>query len=121
MQIARIDGVLADDGDQRRAIVGCRPVRSSSGSDGSWCWPRRPVPQSCPWALSGVEEQRILDARERTNWGPMRLQAITGRHRATIWRVLKRHGVSRRRRAGRQTFKRFEWSQPGALLHIDAY
>jgi transposase InsO family protein len=51
----------------------------------------------------------------------MRLQAITGRHRGTISRVLTRHGVSRRRRGTRQTFKRFEWSQPGALLHIDAY
>ena len=51
----------------------------------------------------------------------MRLAALTGRHRATVWKVLKRHGVSRRRRAGRQTYRRFEWSQPGALLHIDAY
>jgi transposase InsO family protein len=51
----------------------------------------------------------------------MRLAALTGRHRATIWKVLKRHGVSRRRRGTRQTFRRFEWSQPGALLHIDAY
>ena len=83
--------------------------------------PRRPVPRSCPHALSADEQQRILDARARTNWGPMRLQAITGRHRGTIWRVLKRHGVSRRRRGQRQTFRRFEWSQPGALLHIDAY
>ena len=68
-----------------------------------------------------VEERRILDARARTNWGPMRLAALVGRHRATVWKVLKRHGVSRRRRGTRQTFKRFEWSQPGALLHIDAY
>jgi transposase InsO family protein len=83
--------------------------------------PRRPVPRSCPHALSREAEQKILDARARTNWGPMRLQAITGRHRGTIWRVLKRHGVSRRRRGQRQTFRRFEWSQPGALLHIDAY
>jgi transposase InsO family protein len=90
-------------------------------ADGSWCAPRRPVPSSCPWALSAAEEQRILDARARTNWGPMRLQAITGRHRGTISRVLTRHGVSRRRRGQRQRFKRFEWSQPGALLHIDAY
>jgi transposase InsO family protein len=89
--------------------------------DGRWCLPRRPVPRSCPWRLSAAEERRILDARARTNWGPMRLQAITGRHRGTISRVLVRHGVSRRRRAGRQTFRRFEWSQPGALLHIDAY
>jgi transposase InsO family protein len=87
---------------------------------GAWCAPRRPVPRSCPWALSGAEEQRILDARARTNWGPMRVAALVGRHRATVWKVLWRHGVSRRRRATRQTFKRFEWSQPGALLHIDA-
>jgi transposase InsO family protein len=86
-----------------------------------WCAPRRPVPRSCPWALSVGEEQRILDARARTNWGPMRLAALVGRHRGTVYRVLKRHGVSRRRRGTRQTFKRFEWSQPGALLHIDAY
>lgn len=90
-------------------------------ADGSWCLARRPVPKSCPWALSPAEEQHILDARARTNWGPMRLQAITGRHRGTISRVLVRHGLSRRRRAQRQTFRRFEWSQPGALLHIDAY
>ncbi|WP_169542108.1 integrase core domain-containing protein [Solirubrobacter soli] len=51
----------------------------------------------------------------------MRLAALTGRHRSTIWKVLWRHGVSRRRRGRRQTFRRFEWSQPGALLHIDAY
>ena len=51
----------------------------------------------------------------------MRLQAITGRHRGTIFRVLCRHGVSRRRRGQRQTFRRFEWAQPGALLHVDAY
>ncbi len=83
--------------------------------------PRRPVPRSCPWALSAEQEQRILDARARTNWGPMRLTVLTGRHRSTIHKVLARHGCSRRRRSTRQTFKRFEWSQPGALLHIDAY
>jgi transposase InsO family protein len=90
-------------------------------ASGAWCAPRRPVPGSCPWALSDAEERRILDARAGTNWGPMRLAGGVGRHRATVWKVLKRHGVSRRRRETRQTFKRFEWSQPGALLHIDAY
>jgi transposase InsO family protein len=90
-------------------------------ADWSCLHPRRPVPRSCPWALSAEQERRILDARARTNWGPMRLAALVGRHRATIWKVLRRHGVSRRRRAQRQTFRRFEWSQPGALLHIDAY
>ena len=89
--------------------------------DFSCLLPRKPIPKSCPHALSADDEQKILDARARTNWGPMRLAALVGRHRSTVWKVLKRHGVSRRRRAGRQTFKRFEWSQPGALLHVDAY
>jgi transposase InsO family protein len=91
-------------------------------ADGSWCAPRRPVPRSCPWALSAAEEQRILDARARTNWGPMRLTWLTGRHRSTCWKVLKRHGVSRQRRTERpQTTRRYEWTEAGALLHIDAF
>ena len=89
---------------------------------GSCLLPRRPVPRSCPWALSAADEQRILTAREKTNWGPMRLTALTGRHRSTNWKVLKRHGCSRRRTGTRpQTTRRYEWSQPGALLHIDAF
>jgi hypothetical protein len=79
-------------------------------------------PRSCPWALSVAEEQRILDARARTNWGPMRLTWLTGRHRSTIWKVPARHGVSRQRRTERpQTTRRYEWTEAGALLHIDAF
>src|SRR3954453_4664505 len=48
---------------------------------------RRPVPGSCPWALTGEQEQAILEAREKTNWGPMRLTYLTGRHRSTVWKV----------------------------------
>jgi transposase InsO family protein len=98
-----------------------RDASPSERERGACLEARPPVPKSCPWALSADDEQRIVDARLRTNWGPMRLAALVGRHRATVWKVLKRHGLSRRRKAGRQTFRRFEWSQPGALLHIDAY
>jgi hypothetical protein len=126
--------VLAGESARRVArVMSCSPTTVTSARDrwqrasaaerasGAWCAPRRPVPRCCSWALSELDEQRILDARARTNWGPMRLAALVGRHRATVWKVLKRHGVSRRRRGTRQTFRRFEWSQPGALLHIDAY
>lgn len=83
---------------------------------------RRPVPRSCPWALSAEQERAILEAREKTNWGPMRLTYLTGRHRSTVWKVLARHGRSRRRRScERQTSRRYEWAEAGALLHIDAY
>ena len=79
-------------------------------------------PRSCPWALSSEAERAILQARARTNYGPMRLTWLTGRHRSTIWKVLKRHGVSRQRRSmPAQSTRRYEWSEAGALLHIDAF
>ena len=66
-----------------RASLECLRTRSSR-------------PRSCPWALSVEAEQAILTAREQTNYGPMQLQFLTGRHRSTIHKVLARHGVSRR-------------------------
>jgi transposase InsO family protein len=81
---------------------------------------RPPRPRSCPWALAEEAERRILAARERTGYGPARLAGLVGFCRGTIWKVLKRHGVSRRRRGERQSYRRFEWAEPGALLHLDA-
>ena len=81
---------------------------------------RPPVPRRCPWRLSAGEERRILDARASTNFGPARLAGLVGHRRSTIHKVLARHGCSRRRRSPeRQTFRRYEWAQPGALLHMD--
>lgn len=119
---------------QIAAAVGCSPTTvktmcdrfgqasEAERADFSCLAPRRPVPLSCPWALTAAQEREILDARQRTNWGPMRLAFLTGRHRSTNWKVLRRHGVSRRRRSERATVgKRYEWTQAGALLHIDAF
>jgi transposase InsO family protein len=82
-------------------------------------WTQSSRPKSCPWALSCEDEQRILAAREKTGYGPARLAGLVGFCRGTIWKVLWRHGVSRRPKAERQTFRRYEWAQPGALLHQD--
>src|SRR3954453_6930885 len=69
-------------------------------------------PLRSPRQLSAEQEQRILDARERTNLGPARLAGIVRRARSTVWKVLWRHGRSRRRgSAPRQTFRRYEWAQ----------
>jgi transposase InsO family protein len=82
---------------------------------------RPPVPDSCPWRLSAEDEQAILTARRKTNWGPMQLQFLCARHRSTIWKVLARHGVSRQRRSVKPaSTRRYEWTEAGALLHIDA-
>jgi transposase InsO family protein len=76
-------------------------------------------PQHQPRRLSPAEEEAILRARRETNLGPGRLAGIVRRARSTVWKVLWRHGLSRRPRGQRQSCRRYEWSRPGALLHMD--
>ena len=93
-------------GEQERRTLSCLLDRSSR-------------PCRSPRRLSAAEERPILRARRQTNLGPGRLAGLLRRARSTIWKVLHRHGLSRRRRGGRQTFRRYEWSRSGALLHVD--
>lgn len=76
-------------------------------------------PHHQPRRLTAAEEEPILRARRETNLGPGRLAGIVRRARSTIWKVLHRHGLSRRQRGERHTYQRYEWSRPGALLHMD--
>ena len=76
-------------------------------------------PRHQPRRLTASEEEPILRARRETNLGPGRLAGIVRRARSTIWKVLWRHGLSRRPRGQRQSYRRYEWSRPGALLHVD--
>jgi transposase InsO family protein len=87
--------------------------------DGVGLADRTSRPQRQPRRLSRAEELPILTARLQTNLGPGRLAGIVGRARSTIWKVLRRHGLPRRPRSERSTFRRYEWSRPGALLHMD--
>jgi len=86
---------------------------------GRWLEDRSSRPHRQPRRLSPDEEEPILRARRETSLGPGRLAGICRRARSTIWKVLHRHGLSQRRRAGRETYRRYEWSRPGALLHVD--
>jgi transposase InsO family protein len=76
-------------------------------------------PHRQPRRLTAAEEEPILRARRETGLGPGRLAGICRRARSTIWKVLARHGLSRRGRSARRTWRRYEWSRPGALLHVD--
>lgn len=76
-------------------------------------------PHRSPRQLTAAQEAAILTARRQTNLGPGRLAHICRRHRSTIWKVLRRHGLNRRPAAPRPIRRRYEWSRPGALLHID--
>ena len=87
--------------------------------DGHGLADRSSRPHRQPRRLSAAEEAAIIEARRQTNLGPGRLAGILGRARSTIWKVLHRHGLSRRARGQRQSFRRYEWARPGALLHMD--
>jgi transposase InsO family protein len=87
---------------------------------GAWLEDRSSRPRRSPRQLTAEQEAPILLARQRTGLGPARLAGLCRRARSTIWKVLWRHGVSRRRSSRpRESFRRYEWAQPGALLHMD--
>ena len=101
---------LADDGLQVVAsLVGraCLEDRSSR-------------PRRCRRLLPPGEQQRICAARRRSGWGPRLIAGETGHAHATVWRTLRRAGISRPPRQPREQPRRYEWPCPGDLLHIDS-
>jgi transposase InsO family protein len=97
-----------------------RLASKAERQSGAWLRDRSSRPLRQPRRLSAAEEAPILRARRETNLGPGRLAGICRRPRSTIWKVLRRHGLSRLSQgAGRETYRRYEWSRPGALLHVD--
>jgi transposase InsO family protein len=69
--------------------------------------------------LALADRQRICATRRRTGWGPRLIAGETGQAHATVWRTLRREGISRPPRQPREQPRRYEWPCPGDLLHID--
>jgi transposase len=92
--------------EERRTLV-CLEDRSSR-------------PLRLPRLLPAVEQERICVARRRTGWGPRLIAGETGHAHASVWRALKRAGISRPPREPREQSRRYEWPCPGDLLHIDS-
>jgi transposase InsO family protein len=92
--------------DAERASLSCLFDRSSR-------------PRRSPRRLAPDLEQRICDCRRRTGWGPRLVAGQTGFPHSTVWKVLRRHGISRAPRKERQPANRYEWPCPGDLLHMD--
>ena len=80
---------------------------------------RRPVPKRQPRRLSRELEQRILAAREDAKAGPLLVAGQLGLPASTVWKVLRRYGVSRLPRPARGPVVRYERERPGELLHVD--
>lgn len=77
-------------------------------------------PHRSPRLLTASEQERICAVRRRSGWGPRLIAGETGHPHATVWRTLKRAGISRHPRAPREQVRRYEWPCPGDLLHIDS-
>jgi transposase InsO family protein len=81
--------------------------------------PSTPVRQ--PRRLSPKIEERIVAARKRTSYGPVRLSGLVPHPPSTIGKVLRRHGCSRlpRPHASARCARRYERECSGELLHVD--
>jgi transposase InsO family protein len=76
-------------------------------------------PHRSPRLLAVELQERICDCRRQTGWGPRLVAGATGFCHSTVWKVLKRAGLSRRPPAVRDAANRYEWPCPGDLLHMD--
>jgi transposase InsO family protein len=76
-------------------------------------------PHSSPRELAKALQERICACRRETGWGPRLVAAATGFAHSTVWKVLRRAGISGRPRPAREPANSYEWPCPGDLLHMD--
>jgi transposase InsO family protein len=76
-------------------------------------------PRRSPRLLARELQERICDCRCKTGWGPRLVAGATGFAHSTVWKVLRRHGLSRRTPAVKEPANSYEWPCPGDLLHMD--
>jgi transposase len=76
-------------------------------------------PHHSPRLLAAELQERICDCRRQTGWGPRLVAGATGFAHSTVWKVLKRAGLSHRPAAVKEPANRYEWPCPGDLLHMD--
>ncbi len=76
-------------------------------------------PRCSPRLLAVEQQERICDCRRQTGWGPRLVAGATGFAHSTVWKVLRRNGLSRRAAAVKEAANGYEWPCPGDLLHMD--
>jgi transposase InsO family protein len=93
-------------GEEARRTLSCLFDRSSR-------------PHRLPRQLAPELEEAICACRRQTGWGPRVVAGATGFCHSTVWKVLKRAGLSRPPQAAREPANSYEWPCPGDLLHMD--
>jgi len=95
-----------DAGEEARRSLSCLRDRSSR-------------PRRSPRQLAPELEEAICACRRATGWGPRLVAGATGFAHSTVWKVLRRAGISRPARRPKEPANRYEWPCPGDLLHMD--
>ncbi len=123
----RIVQLILAGGSPQAAAAACGASRATGYrlwrryQEGGWAAlvDRPPVPKRQPRRLSREIEQRILAAREYAKAGPLIVAGQLGMPASTVWKVLRRYGVSRLQLPAREPVRRYERARPGELLHVD--
>ncbi len=89
------------------------------GREGSALLDRSSRPHRSPRLLAAELQERICDCRRKTGWGPRLVAGATGCAHSTVWKVLKRAGLSRRHSTVKEPANSYEWPCPGDLLQMD--
>ena len=76
-------------------------------------------PHRSPRQLAPELAEAICECRRKTGWGPRLVAGATGFAHSTVWKVLRRAGISRPPKPVREPANRYEWPCPGDLLHMD--
>ena len=92
---------------------------AAARASGAWLEDRSSRPHRQPRLIAQELAARICAVRTATGWGPRLVAGATGQPHQTVWKVLRRHGLSRRPPARRELPNRYEWPRPGDLLHMD--
>ena len=95
-----------DSGEEARRSLSCLLDRSSR-------------PYRSPRQLAPELAEAICACRRATGWGPRLVAGATGFAHSTVWKVLRRAGISRPAKAAREPANSYEWPCPGDLLHMD--
>jgi transposase InsO family protein len=93
-------------GEEARRTLSCLFDRSSR-------------PHRSPRQLAPELAEAICLCRRKTGWGPRLVAGATGFCHSTVWKVLRRAGISRPPKRVREPANRYEWPCPGDLLHMD--
>ena len=80
------------------------------------------VPHLCPTRVDQRTERRIIGLRVNRRWGPARIAGHLRLVVSTVWRVLRRWGISRLGDLDPPTgriIRSYEKQVPGELVHVD--